>query len=298
VFNYDESRVVLRFGRLTTQRVEARGKDRSNAPITRNKTVALLLTINSANRTVFFSVYVLKGTYNEEESTNVSSALEKAPPARRRECPRFFCWTETGYLNADTFGNGMGLFAEEWGVRNPGREALLFGDQLGSQKKVETIESALLKGVFLFLIAANSSHINQPLDEVPSASYKKWSVGDLEQATFESMVTGTLARDLLLGAVFTAERRVFTPDNIQGTFRRCALWPFNPVAMTRRCGEATGILAHSGILHEEATVAASEVIRASAERTSAAAARPSKGKATMRHNILHSPVDLLAQHAA
>ena len=98
--------------------------------------------------------------------------------------------------------------------------------------------------------------------------------------------------------MFTAERQVFTLDNIRGNFRRCALWPFDPVAMTRRCGEATGILAHRGILHEEATVAANEVIRASAERNYAAAARLSKGKATVRHSILHSSVDLLAQHAA
>jgi len=58
------------------------------------------------------------------------------------------------------------------------------------------------------------------------------------------------------------------------------------------------MLAHRGVLYEEATAAASEVIRASTERTAAAAARLSKGKATVRRNVLHSPVDLLAQHAA
>jgi len=170
VLKYDETRVVLRGGRLTTQRVEACGKDRPNAMFTRNNTVASLLTFIEANGTVFFSVYVLNGKFNEGESADVSFTLEKAPPASRREWPRFFCWTETGYLNADTFGNVMDLFAEEWGVRNPGREALLFGDKLGSHKNVKTIEAALHKGVFLFFLAANSSHINQPLDEVPFAS--------------------------------------------------------------------------------------------------------------------------------
>jgi len=149
VFNYDETRVVLRGGRLTTQRVEARGKDRPNATFTRNNTVASLLTFIAANGTVFFSVYVLKGQFNEGESADVSFTLEKAPPASRREWPRLFCWTETGYLSADTFGKVMDLFTGEWGVRNPGRKALLFGDQLGSHKNVKTIEAALLKGVFL-----------------------------------------------------------------------------------------------------------------------------------------------------
>jgi len=116
VFNYDEPKVVLRGGRLTTQRVEARGKDRPNAMFTRNNRVASFLTLIAANGTVFFSVYVLKGKFNEGASADVFFKLEKAPAASRREWPRFFCWTETGYLSADMFVKVMDLFAEEWGV--------------------------------------------------------------------------------------------------------------------------------------------------------------------------------------
>jgi len=75
VFNYDETRVVLRGGRLTTQRVEARRKDRPNATFTRITTVASLLTFIAANGTVFFSVYVLNGKFNEGESADVSFTL-------------------------------------------------------------------------------------------------------------------------------------------------------------------------------------------------------------------------------
>jgi len=45
-----------------------------------------------------------------------------------------------------------------------------------------------------------------------------WAVGRGEQATFDSMVTGTLARDSVLGAAFTAERRAFTPAKIGAAF--------------------------------------------------------------------------------
>jgi len=116
VFNYDEPKVVLRGGRLTTQQVEARGKDRPNDMLTRNNTVASLLTFIAANGTVFFSLYVLKGKFNEGAAADVIFKLEKAPAASRREWPRFFCWTETGYLSADMFVKVMDLFAEEWGV--------------------------------------------------------------------------------------------------------------------------------------------------------------------------------------
>ena len=241
---------------------------------------------------------VLNGKLNEGQWADVPCKLQKDPATIWREWPRFFFLTEMGYLNADTFEEVMDLFAEKWGVRNPGREALLFGDQLGSHKKVKTIESALLKGVFLSFFATNSSLINKPLDEMQFASDKKSSVARGEQAKNESMVIGSLARDSILGAVFTAMRRAFTPAHIRGRFRRCALWSLDTVTMTRRCREATGMLSHRGILSEEATAAASEVIRASAERTTAAAARLSTGKETVRRKILHSAADLLAQHAA
>jgi len=61
VVNYDETRIVLRGGRLMTQRVEARGNDRPNATFPRNNTVSSLLTFIAANGMVFFSVDVLKG---------------------------------------------------------------------------------------------------------------------------------------------------------------------------------------------------------------------------------------------
>ena len=116
VFNYDETRVVLRGGRLTTQRVEARGKDRPNATFARKNTVASLLTFIAANGTVFFSVCVLNGKLNEGQWADVPCKLQKDPATIWREWPRFFFLTEMGYLNADTFEEVMDLFAEEWGV--------------------------------------------------------------------------------------------------------------------------------------------------------------------------------------
>eukprot|EP00170_Pyropia_yezoensis_P000848 contig_3878_g850 len=136
VFNYDETRVVMRGGRMTTRRVEARDKDRPNITTTRDNTVTPLLTFVAASGTVFFSVYVLKGRFGEEDSADVKFSLEEAPQASRRSWRRFYCSTETGYLNGVTFRKVIEDFTCKWGVRNPGREALLFGDQLGRHKEV------------------------------------------------------------------------------------------------------------------------------------------------------------------
>jgi len=118
-----------------------------------------------------------------------------------------------------------------------------------------------------------------------------------EQATFESLLTGTLARASLLWAAYLAEHQAFTRANILGSLLRCTRWPFDPIAMPRQCRGATGLVVRRGILHEEASAAAIEVIKASTERNEVAAASLSEGKPTVRRDIFHSPADLLPQHA-
>ena len=204
VLNYDETRLVMRNGRMTTQRVKMRDKDRPNIKFTRDTTVASLLTFVAASGTVFLSVYVLKGAFGEDMTADVSFALEEAPKASRRAWPRFSYRTDTSSLNAATFRCVVDEFTREWGVRNPGREVLLFGDQLGCHKDIETLSSALSKGADLFFLAPSSSHFNQPLDEVPFAALKKFAVGGGEQSVFDSLLTGTSTRDSLLAAAYTA----------------------------------------------------------------------------------------------
>jgi len=177
VLNYDETRLLMRDARMTTQRVEMRDKDHPNIKFTRDTTVASLLTFVAARGSVFLSVYVLKGAFGEGMTADVLFSLEEAPKARRRAWPRFFCRTDTGYLNAATFRCVIDELAREWGVRNPGREVLLFGDQLGCHKDVEPLSSPLSKGVYLFFLAPNSFLFNQPPDEVPFAALKKFAVG-------------------------------------------------------------------------------------------------------------------------
>jgi len=297
-FNHDETRLVMRRGRMETQHVEMRDKDRPNINFTHDTTVASVLTFVAASGTVFLGVYILTGAFREGMTAEVSFALEEAPKASGRAWPHFFCWTDTGYLNAATFRCVVDEFAREWGVRNPGREVLLFGDQLGCHKDIETLSSALSKGVYLFFLAPNSSHFNQPLDEVPFAALKKFAVGGGEQSVFNSLLTGTSTRDSLLAAAYTAERLAFTTESIRRAFRRCALWQFDPVAMQRRCSAAVALAPSPSTVHEEATAAAMAVIEASTLRTAAVKKQLSRGKATVQRNVLHSPVALLEQHAA
>lgn len=143
VFNYDETRIVQRGGNLVAKRIEARSKQRPNAVLTRRNTLASLLTFISADGRVLFGVYVLKATFDKSRSADVSFNLREAPRVSRRAWPRFYCWTDTGLLDGETFGLVMDHFCAEWSVRNPGRSALLFGDQLGAHTQADVIERSV-----------------------------------------------------------------------------------------------------------------------------------------------------------
>lgn len=143
VFNYDETRIVQRGGNLVAKRIEARSKQRPNAVLTRRNTLASLLTFISADGRVLFGVYVLKATFDKSRSADVSFTLREAPRVSRRAWPRFYCWTDTGLLDGETFGLVMDHFCAEWSVRNPGRSALLVGDQLGAHTQADVIERSV-----------------------------------------------------------------------------------------------------------------------------------------------------------
>jgi len=296
VFNYDETRVVQRGGRLTTHRVVF--KDRDNAVSTRHNTLASLLTFVAASGTVFFSVYELKAKFGDGTSATVNFSMEKAPTTTRSAWPRFFCWNDTGYLNAVTFRSVVDHFAAEWTVRNPGRQALLFGDRLGRHMQVATIQAALNKGCFLFYLPPNSSDINQPLDEAPFANQKSITVSRSEQGNMDAVLTGTSARDTLLHCAYWAERHSSTPADIKGAFLRLGLWPFNSAVMLARTSLALGRGPPCESIHGDARDAAAVVIRQATERVADVNKRAVRGKAVVERNILQSPQSLLDMDAA
>jgi len=111
--NFEETRVVVKGSNLTTQRVSSSGKERLNVASTRNSTVASLLSFVAADGSVFLSVYVLKANFGEGDRSPINFTLEPALQASRRSWPRFFSWTDTGYLNAELFGRVVDLVAAE-----------------------------------------------------------------------------------------------------------------------------------------------------------------------------------------
>eukprot|EP00168_Porphyra_purpurea_P006635 TRINITY_DN18172_c0_g1_i1.p2 TRINITY_DN18172_c0_g1~~TRINITY_DN18172_c0_g1_i1.p2 ORF type:complete len:173 (-),score=45.64 TRINITY_DN18172_c0_g1_i1:760-1278(-) len=143
VMNFDETRVIVKGGNLVTQRVVAAFKESGIIATTRKNTVSSLITFAVASGAVFLSIYVFKDNFNEDGAADVNFSLLAATRVSRRAWSHYYCWRDTGFLNADLFERVIDLVADEWTTRNPGIPLLLFGDQCSAHMSAKKLERAL-----------------------------------------------------------------------------------------------------------------------------------------------------------
>lgn len=293
VFNYDETRVVQHAGNMTLTLVEMAGKERANVRSTRHNTVATLLLFASADGGVLLSVYILKGQLGKGWAEFVNYAMEQAPSITRGTLLCYYCWNDTGFLDADTFEAVLGKVAEVWNNLHPGIPALLFGDQLASHRRADIVEHALWLGLFLFSLPKNSSHFNQPLDAAPFGAFKTDTTLRNEASMMDAILTNTSTRDTLLMAAYHAKRRAFSRPVITGAFRRCGLWPFNAKLTQANARANLGMSEGAETIVEAARNAAALVIQDAQARVESTAMGTIHGKAVVNKGAVHSPFYLI-----
>ena len=171
-FNYDETRVVQRGGKMSLLRVEMSDKKRANVKSTRHCTVASLLTFVSADGGVLMSVYILKGRFGDGQEAPVNCTIKRAEATTRGTWCCFYCWNDTCYMAAAVI-----KVAEKSSPRNPDMHAVLFGDQLAAHRHADILEYAMTLKLFLFSLSPNTSHITQPLEEAPFGTLQAGKTG-------------------------------------------------------------------------------------------------------------------------
>lgn len=293
VFNYDETRVVQHAGNMTLTRVEMAGKERANVRSTRHNTVATLLPFVSADGGVLLSVYILKGQFGEGSAAPIRYVMEQAPSITRGTWPRYYCWNDTGFLDADTFKAVLDKVADEWHTRHPGIPALLFGDQLASHRRADIVEHALGRGLYLFSLPKNASHFNQPLDASPFGTLQADKTHRNKGAMMDAILTNTSTWDTLLMAAYRAERHAFTRPVIKGAFVRCGVWPFDAKRMLANARANLGMCDQEETIVEAARSAAALVIQDAQTRVDSSVRGTVSGKAVVQKGVVHSPFYLI-----
>ena len=112
---------------------------------------------------------------------------------------------------------------------------------MGVHCQPDIIERALGKGVYLFFLPRNTSHITQLLDEAPSGVFQRLVATGAQQGVIDGMLGDEGARNALLEAAYAAGSRAFLPNIIIGAFCRCGLWPFDPERMLSQVADALGL---------------------------------------------------------
>ena len=90
------------------------------------------------------SFWILKADTNGE--TELSVITEDGTSSARGSWPRYFCFTDTRYVNKECFAACVGKFSDLWALQHPGLHAYVFGDQLSSHNQVQMTVDALKKG--------------------------------------------------------------------------------------------------------------------------------------------------------
>jgi len=165
ILNYDECRLVTQANHLSVKRVQAADRKRANVESTRGATVGSLLSFAAGDGAPFLSVYIFRSRFGGDVEAAADFMRSRCQSRTRSSWPRFYGWTETGFLDAPTFAAVMDLFCREWQVHNPGRECLLLGDKLRAHRQVAVVRSALQHGVVFWWLVANTSHFLQVLDD-------------------------------------------------------------------------------------------------------------------------------------
>jgi len=176
---------------MALKRVEASTKTQANAMESLKSSVGSLPSFSSASGSVMLSFYVLKAKFGEASTAPVEFCTHDAPRTSRRCWPRFYCWTETGFLTGEAFEAVMHKFSDEWATRNPGIPSILFGDQLRVHRQPDIIERALGKAIYLIFLPRNTSNITQRLDEAPFGVFQRLVATGAQQGGIDGNVGKT-----------------------------------------------------------------------------------------------------------
>lgn len=188
-----------------------------------------------ADGEIVMVVFVLKGSANvdEEDIFEIQQTLPTATKLSLRSSSRSFCtFSPTGRVDGTLWRVIMKTFAKTWRESyGEDLECHLIMDNLGAHRDLEACRILLSSQIYGWFIPANSSHLTQPLDNVPFAELKKqWYV--------ELASGGPFQRDnrsiSFLEKALRVLKNTLKPRTIVAGFRRTGIFPWNPILLDTR----------------------------------------------------------------
>lgn len=291
MFNFDETRLNFTERGIHFRRIASRQQQKSDLQTNREQGSMTLVSFISASGEVFFSVYIFSEEFQGKSQTEAEFKILHQFKTRTSGWPRYYCFSEKGYLNSDILAAIIAEFCDRWNLLHPGLHSILFSDQLASHRDPIIVALAFEKGIRMYSLPANTSHFLQPCDSFYFAQFKsKLTENHLDRIRANGLLGESMA-NLLIESAYEAEVEASKERTIKRSWDEVGLSPFQPDKIWKRANNSLG-----GVIGSECEQIARTAVKVVIDGNRKKKARVVSGRAVVRLNQLFSPESILQAH--
>ena len=233
IVNADETRLFIKGNVFIEEAIESTRKRKKSKTGEHHGRSAGLLVFASADGKIILSVYILPVQFQGNNIATTTLPLKKLDKTLRGKWDRLYCFTDTGYLNNETWKNIMEEYILITERLYPSLDNLLILDGLGAHMQANIMMKCLDHGVHTIYFPSNCSHFIQPLDDNVFTNFKKILAKECNNMVSESSFGLNKLKDILVEAAPIAEEKAFTEKVIKSSFFNTGIYPFDEAKIKR-----------------------------------------------------------------
>ena len=209
--------------------------------------VGSLISFICAEGTLLYSALCLKPdgkvrSKGQELYYIESDAIEEqGAGTRQRPIPQMRIYTPTGMIDGETWEIIYSGFLEHMNNTDPGKEYLVYMDNLPQHTNLNTIEKGLKQGVDSMFLPKGTSQFSQPSDNIPFGSMRK-IINREGSLTMGKNINHEKLNVIIRDIVPKAMAKSFKPNQIKHAFEETGIYPFNEDILRRNTLENLGNL--------------------------------------------------------
>ena len=211
---------------------------------TRGGNIGSLISFICADGTLIYSALCLKpdGKIRNKEDIFyiLSDSIERhGVSTRKRPIPQLRIYKETGMIDNEAWDLIFSKFLQHLKDISPGKEYLVYMDNLPQHTQLTTIQKGLNQGVHCMFLVKGTSQYSQPNGRYPFGAMRRFvnKEGSINMGkNFQSEKLNTIIRDLVPRAM----SKSFSPDQIRKSFEVTGLWPLDEEILRKNCLENLG----------------------------------------------------------
>lgn len=221
MLNCDETMLSISGDQQKMKAIESVRKPKNNAiELKRGDTCSYIPIVSPFG--LILSIFVLPA--KENQYTTV--IIKKASIRTRSSHGCYYLFTKSGYINGEAFTAILKVLRKELDIKYKNYEILLFLDRLSCHLVDSSLNYCKDNKITSIFLPASTSHILQPLDNGPFASFKQ----KIYQMLSDSLVTirGDEANlgKMMLSIAIEAED-VINQSVLSSAFKKTGLFPFS-----------------------------------------------------------------------